>query len=79
MPHTKKVKVTLFTVNAKIEGYLPLGEGLLLSNYLNKATTHFITLTKVSVYNWEGRVQFDAPFLCVNKESIIFAKSEGDK
>ena len=76
MDNLQKVKVKLFTSNCRIEGYLVMEEGLRLSNYLNKDSVHFIILTKVSVYDWSDKLLMSSDFLCVNKDSVIFARDE---
>lgn len=71
-----KTKVTLITDKFKIQGYAYVDGGFRITDYMNIPETHFMPLTEVTIFTLDGQVFSEEKFLCVNKDKIIFIKSE---
>lgn len=68
------MKAIFFTEKFKIEGTAYIDVGFRVSDVLNAVKVSFIPLTNVSIYDWQDNLVLQQEFICLNKNSIIFAK-----
>lgn len=74
----KKNSVIIFTDRFEVQGILSIKEGFRLTDYLNTPQIQFIPLVKVKVKDFAtGEEVLKTDYICLNKDSIIFAKTEG--
>lgn len=72
----KRVYATIFTEKFKIKACVSIKEGFRLTDYLSMSDIQFIPLTKVEVKNFDDQILLKTDYICLNKSSIIFAKTE---
>jgi hypothetical protein len=65
------IPATVQTTNQLLRGEVHIRKGERLKDELDRDET-FLAMTNVSVYGVDGQVQFDAPFLAVQRSQIIW-------
>ena len=74
----KAVNVTIVTKRFKVNAVAYIEEGFRLTDFLNTAEVQFLPLTNVTVSELGGKEIDRAKFVCINKNSIVFARSEDE-
>jgi hypothetical protein len=65
------VPATIQTVNQLVKGFVHVRQGERLKNELDRDEL-FLAVTNASILGADGEVQFEAPFIAVRREQIIW-------
>lgn len=65
------VPATIQTVNQLVKGFVHVRQGERLKNELERDEL-FLAVTKASIVGADGKVQFEAPFIAVRRQQIIW-------
>jgi len=69
MPDPNKTKVTIFTGNYRIKGYIELVPGARVTDFMVEAKD-FIAVTEAEIWELGDRKIMNAPFLNVSRQHV---------